>query len=75
MVRAWNEVSLVSILGLEKKTVTRGRPYKFDLLNSPKINISWENFHHFLLAYNNSTKPKKLEIGHIKIPQSKFSDS
>ena len=37
MVRKWTEDSLVSILKLETKTVTHGKPYKFALLNSPKI--------------------------------------
>ena len=36
LVRAWIEDSLVSILEPETKIVTRGNPYKFTLLNSPK---------------------------------------
>ena len=36
LVRAWTEDSLVSISEPETKTVTRGKPYKFALLNSPK---------------------------------------
>ena len=36
LVREWTEYSLVSILEPETKTVTRGKPYKFALLNSPK---------------------------------------
>ena len=36
MVRVWTESSLVSISGPEKKTVTHGRSYKLDLLNSLK---------------------------------------
>ena len=36
MVRERTEDSLVSISELETKTVTRGKPYKFALLNSPK---------------------------------------
>ena len=36
LVRAQTEVSMLSILGREKKIVTRGGPYKFALLNSPK---------------------------------------
>ena len=37
MVREWTKYSLVSISKPETKTVTRGKPYKFALLNSPKI--------------------------------------
>ena len=37
MVRAQTEYSLVSILEPETKTVTRGKPYKFALMHSPKI--------------------------------------
>ena len=37
LVREKMEYSLVSILEPETKTVTRGKPYKFALLNSPKI--------------------------------------
>ena len=36
MVRAQTEYSLVSILEPETKIVTRGKPYKFAHLNSPK---------------------------------------
>jgi hypothetical protein len=36
MVREWTEDSLVSNSKPETKTVTRGKPYKFALLNSPK---------------------------------------
>ena len=37
MAREWTKDSLVSILEPETKTVTCGNPYKFALLNSPKI--------------------------------------
>ena len=36
LVRDQTEDSLVSILEPKTKTVTRGKPYKFALLNSPK---------------------------------------
>ena len=36
IVREWTEYSLVSILELETKTMTPGKPYNFALLNSPK---------------------------------------
>ena len=39
LVRVWTKVSLVSILGPKNKTVTRGRPYKFALLNHPKFGL------------------------------------
>ena len=37
MVRELTKYFLVSILEPETKIVTRGKPYKFALLNSPKI--------------------------------------
>jgi hypothetical protein len=37
MVREHTENSMVSISEPETKTMTRGKPYKFALLNSPKI--------------------------------------
>lgn len=55
--------------------MTCGMPYKFDLLNSPKFNTSWENFHHFVLAYQNSMKHVELERGHIRMQKDKYSDS
>ena len=36
LVRKWTEYSLVSISKPETKIVTRGKPYKFAHLNSPK---------------------------------------
>jgi hypothetical protein len=36
MVREWTEYSLASISEPETKTVTRGKPYKFALLDHPK---------------------------------------
>ena len=36
MVREQTEYSLISILEPETKIVTRGKPYKFALLNNPK---------------------------------------
>ena len=39
MVRVQTYDSLVSILGPETKTVTRGRPYKLALLNYPKFGL------------------------------------
>ena len=36
LVREWTKYSLVSISEPKNKTVTRGRSYKFALLNSPK---------------------------------------
>jgi hypothetical protein len=74
MVREWTEVSLISFLESEVKTVTRGIQYKFAILNSPKINTLWENCHHFLLANQNLTKPTDLERGHPRIPKVSFSN-
>ena len=74
MVRKRTEVSLVPVLEAEVKTVTRGIQYKFAILNSPKINTLWENCHHFLLAYQNLTKPADLERGDPRLPKVSFSN-
>jgi hypothetical protein len=37
LVREWTDYFLVSISEPETKTVTRGKPYNFALLNSPKF--------------------------------------
>ena len=63
MVRERTEVSLVPVLEYEVNTVTRGIPYKFVILNSPKIKLLWENCHQFLLGYQNLMKPADLERG------------
>ena len=68
MVREQNEVSLVPVLEAKVKTVTCGIQYKFVILNSPKINALWENCHHFLLAYQNLTKPTDFERGDPRLP-------
>ena len=67
IVRLETEYSLVSISEPETKIVTRGKPYKFVILNSPKINTLWENCHHFLLAYHNLMKPADVERGDPRI--------
>ena len=68
MVRVWIEVSLILVSVPKEKAMTHGGPYKFDLLNSLKINTSWENFHPFLLGYQNSMKNMTLARGHLRIP-------
>ena len=74
LVREQTEVSLVPVLEAEVNIVTRGIQYKFAILNSPKINTLWENYHHFLLAYQNLTKPIDLERGDSRIPKISFSN-
>ena len=73
MVRKWTEVFTVLVLEPEVKIVTRGIPYKFAILKSPKINTLWEPFHHFLLEYQNSMKPAYLKRGNKNIPQVRIS--
>ena len=68
IVREQTEVSLVPVSASEVKIVTRGNPYKFVILNSPKINTLWENCHHFPLAYQNSMKPTYLERENTRLP-------
>ena len=75
MVRERTEYSLVSISEPKTKTVTRGKPYKFAILNSPKINTLWANCHQFHLAYQNLTKPADLERGDPRLQLVEFSDS
>jgi hypothetical protein len=74
LVRVQTEVFLIPFSGIKDKKVTRGRLYKFTLLNSPKINTLWENCHHFLLAYQNPIKPIDLERGNPRIPWILFLD-
>jgi hypothetical protein len=74
LVRKQIEVSLVPVSEVEVNTVTRGIQYKFIILNSPKINTLWENCHHFLLAYQNLTKPVDLETGDLRLPKVSFSN-
>ena len=73
-VREQTEVSQVPISEYEVKTMTRGIHYKFDILNSPKINTLWEKCHHFRLAYQNLTKPADLERGDPRLPKVSFSN-
>ena len=75
MVREKTEISWVPVLEYEVKIVTRGIHYKFAILNSPKINALWENYHQFLLAYQNLMTPVDLERGDPRIQQVGFSDS
>ena len=74
MVRELTKVSLVTFLEYEVKIVTCGIPYKFTILNSPKINTLWENYHHFPLTCQNLTKPTYFETGYPRIPWVVFSD-
>ena len=55
--------------------MTRRIPYKFAILNSPKINALRENCHHFPLAYQNLMKPVDLERGDPRLPYIGFSKS
>ena len=75
LVREQIEVSLVPVLESDVKTVTRGISYKFDILNSLKINTLGENCHQFLLVYQNLTKPADLERGDPRLQQIVFSNS
>ena len=69
LVRERTEVSLVPVLELEVKTGTRGIPYKFAMLKSPKINTLWEPFCHFHLEYQNSMKSADLKRGNPRLTQ------
>ena len=75
LVREHTKVSLVLVSEFESKTMTSGILYKFDIVNSPKINTLRENCHHFPLAYHNLMKPADLERGDPRIPQVIFLDS
>ena len=75
LVREWTDVSLVLVSELEVKIGTCGIPYKFAILNCPKINTLWENRHHFLLAYQNSMKPVDLKIENPRLQQVGFTIS
>ena len=73
-VREQNEVSLVPVSEAEVNTMTCGIQYKFIILNSPKISTLGENCNHFLLAYQNLTKPVDLERGDPRLPKASFSN-
>jgi hypothetical protein len=75
LVRERTEVLLVPVSESKVKTVTCGIPYKFTILNSPKINTLWENCHNFLLAYQNLMKPTDLKRGNTRLPKVEFSYS
>ena len=67
MVREQIEVFFLPVSEDEVNTVTRGIQYKFAILNSPKINTLGENYHQFLLAYQNLTKLVDLGRGDTRI--------
>ena len=75
MVKKQTEVSLVLVSKSKVKTVTRGIPYKFAILKSPKINTLWEPFRHFILAYQNLMKPTEFERRDTWLPQVGCLDS
>ena len=75
LVKAQTEVPLVPVSKLEVNTGTRGIPYKFAMLKSPKINTLWEPFHHFHLEYQNSMKFVDLKRGNPRLTQVVFSNS
>ena len=72
MVTKQTKVFLAPVSEVEVNTVTSGIQYKFDILNSPKINTLWENCHH--LAYQNLTKLADLERGDPRIQQEGISN-
>ena len=51
------EVSGLSISETKDKTVTRGKSYKFALLNQSRIRSLWEIGHNFVLENPNQIKP------------------
>ena len=74
MIREQTKVSLVPVSESKVKTMTHVIPYKFAIMKSPKINILWEPFRHFILAYQNLTKPTELERGYPRLPKVSFSN-
>jgi len=54
-------VSSLSIVDLKDKTMTRGKFYKFALLNQSIIRSLWEIGHNFVLKNPNQVIPMALE--------------
>ena len=51
----------ISILETKDKTVTRGKSYKFALLNQSRIRSLWEIGHNFVLENPNQVRPVAFE--------------
>ena len=54
-------VSWISISETKEKTVTRGKSYKFALLNQSIIRSLWEIGHNFVLENPNQVRPVALK--------------
>ena len=57
-----NVVSSLSISEAKDKTVTRGKPYKFAILNQSIIRSLWEIGHNFVLENPNQVRLVAFEI-------------
>ena len=70
----WTVVSWLSISETKDETVTRGKSYKFALLNQSIIRSLWEIGHKFVLENPNQVRPVELEIRFKGIPQGQILD-
>ena len=57
----WNLVFGISISETKEKTVTRGKSYKFALLNQSIIRSLWEIGHNFVWKNPNQVRPVAFE--------------
>ena len=67
-------VSWLSISETKDKTVTRGKSYKFALLNQSIIRSLWEIGHNFVLENPNQVRPMAFEISFRGLLQGLISD-
>ena len=58
----------------EQSVVTRGKSYKFALLNQPKIGSLWEVGNKFVLKNPNQVRPMEIERRFKGICQGRISD-
>ena len=57
----WTVVSYLQISEPKEQTVTRGKPYKFALLNQSIIRSLWEIWNKFVLKNPNQVRPLEFE--------------
>ena len=71
---AWTLVFDISISEPKEETVTRGKSYKFTLLNQSRIRSLWEIGHNFVLENPNQVRTMEFERSFRGILQGIISD-
>ena len=70
----WTVVFSLSISEPKEETVTRGKSYKFSLLNQSKIGSLWEIGYNFALKNPNQIRPMAFERSFRRLLQGLISD-